>query len=202
MVKLEKLNQQLLEKHSSLEQHFTNLQTACKEHNQKFLTHHENKQSEEMHEMASDDFQTLSNRVKIIERTLEKQNSFVSFTAYATESKDYNLNDLVQFPEVGINYGGYYLPQNSTFICPYTGYYMFSVSFRSAEERIMGAGIRVGNDDLVTTIARDPGTFDVASTMAVSLCEEGEQVWIRSLADGYRMYGYYNSFHGTLLRIL
>lgn len=61
-----------------------------------------------------------------------QQSSFVSFTATPTKTRMYNQGDHVLFDSVLINYGNSYNGENSTFICTYNAYYLFSISVRTS----------------------------------------------------------------------
>ena len=59
------------------------------------------------------------------------RNSYVSFTASASQTREYQAGDHVLFDYVLRNYGGSYFDGNSTFICPFSAYYLFSISVRA-----------------------------------------------------------------------
>ena len=61
----------------------------------------------------------------------KNQNMYVSFTAWANETRNVIQEEHVLFDSVLRNYGGSYLAANSTFICPFNAYYLFSISVRS-----------------------------------------------------------------------
>lgn len=67
-----------------------------------------------------------------------EKNSYVSFTATASEQRVYGAGDHVLFDYIVRNYGDSYFAGNSTFICPQNGYYLFSIFIRSGKWRFLG----------------------------------------------------------------
>ena len=58
----------------------------------------------------------------------EELSSYVSFTAFATQTRGYNAGDHVMFDATLRNYGSAYSVNVSEFICPANAYYLISVS--------------------------------------------------------------------------
>ena len=112
---------------------------------------------------------------------------------------------MVLFDGIVVNYGGFYDGTTSIFTCPFSGFYMFSVSVRAEEEHVINVSITVDGSHLVSAIAQDGTSYDQASAVVVTRCDEGQNVWITSKNDNRRMEGNsvrYSSFTGTLLRII
>ena len=70
----------------------------------------------------------ITNLNQVVQINDELSGSYVSFTAYATVERSYNALDHVLFKGIVRNYGASYFPKNSTFVCPFDGYYLFSAS--------------------------------------------------------------------------
>ena len=135
----------------------------------------------------------------------DKQNSYVSFTAFASATRVYNEDDVVQFDGIVVNYGGFYNDSTGIFTCPYSGYYLFSVSVLAYKTRRMGVDISLDGSRVVGAHAEDPDKYDQGSVTATVKCDLGQQVWVRCIYDGDRMYGdgyKYSSFTGSLLRVV
>lgn len=145
----------------------------------------------------------VTNMEKKYNKVIKQQNSFVSFTAYATVTRNYDEGDIVQFDGIQTNFGGYYSPLNGVFRCPWNGYYMFSVSVMSL---VNGPKIHVelliDGTTFLAAYAADEDTYDHGSIMGVNLCTEGQEVYVRSRFNGQTLYGTADStFHATLLRV-
>lgn len=69
--------------------------------------------------------------LQIVNEQNDELSGYVSFTAYATTTRSYNEGDHVLFDGIIRNYGSSYLVENSTFVCPFDAYYLFSASIRS-----------------------------------------------------------------------
>ena len=62
----------------------------------------------------------------------------VGFTAYATTEQSYSDNDIVIFDGIITNIGGHYNKDSSSFICPYSAVYMFSINYVSRYDTYTG----------------------------------------------------------------
>ena len=58
----------------------------------------------------------------------KEDSTHVSVTAFATTVRNYNTGDHILFDGIVRNYGSSYFMENSTFVCPVDGFYLFSVS--------------------------------------------------------------------------
>ena len=100
----------------------------------------------------------------------------VGFTARATETLTYNVDDVIQFPATISNFGGYYNPASGLFTCPYDGIYMFFSSIRSDDTDIIcyiyKETSRLGQIFSLYSSA-------TASNLVITDCSRGERVWVR-----------------------
>lgn len=155
---------------------------------------HDNKLTNIQEKMAK--FDTLNTH-------LEKQNTFVSFTAFPTETRDYNAGDVVQFDGLKANYGNHYDNENGIFVCPFSGYYLFTVSLTSTQGRRIHAVIQKADGYwLAQAQAEDETLHGTATNVVVVFLQARETVWVETRQDGCQFYGSsHSSFHGTLLRV-
>ena len=106
--------------------------------------------------------------------------SFVGFTAYATTTRSYNQGDLVIFDGVVSNYGGHYQADESVFVCPYTGIYVFHVSVLTEPGTLsMHIDLVKDNTYIISALA-DNQTDEISSgsNTVVLQCDEGQRVWM------------------------
>lgn len=138
-----------------------------------------------------------------LSKHMEKMNTYVTFTAYATAYRDYNTDDVVLFDGLVVN-SEFYNSTTSIFTCPYSGFYLFAVSVRVIADP-MSVDIKLDGILLVSALARDDTSNDQGSVLVVTRCDEGQQVWISCRGDGHTMHGgsvRTSSFTGTLLRVI
>ena len=130
-------------------------------------------------------------------------NNFLTFSAYATETRSYSDGQAVQFDSEVINLGSHYDPSSSVFIGPTDGYYMFSMSFLGDGDYVMHAEIVVGGAAVAGAAAGS--AHDFASNTVVVHCAKGAEVFVRTRGNGCIMQGdatfAYSMFTGTLLSI-
>lgn len=144
-------------------------------------------------------------RLQELIMNMDKINSFISFTAFSTEVRTYDADDVVQFDGIVVNDGGFFNSSTGYFTCPYTGYYLFSVSILAQTTFTMGVDIRVNGTLLVGAYASDTVTYGQAAATTIAKCEAGQMVWVRSRVNGNTMNGSsarYSRFTGALLRVL
>lgn len=138
-------------------------------------------------------------------KTLEKQNTFVSFTAYATEVREYIAGDIIQFDGIAASYGNHYNSVNSTFTCPFSGYYLFTVSVLGYQNGgLADVDIRMDGDHLVSTLAEGESHHDASANAVVTYCQANQQVWVNCRKSS-RIHGSesrHSTFHATLLRVV
>lgn len=147
----------------------------------------------------------LENEVKNLRKEIQiqKADNFVSFTAYATIPRNYQIEERIIFDGVLRNYGGYYDAQTYQFNCPASGYYMFYMNLYSDDGVSATTEFIVMGDEPLTT-AFSPNGYNSGSNFAVSFCEEGQYVWVKSTlpcaleGSDARV----TTFSGTLLQIV
>ena len=135
----------------------------------------------------------------------DKPPDFVSFTAYAAASQEYNKGDVVQFDTIVVNYGGYFDSSTGYFTCPYTGYYLLTVSILASRAVRMAVDIIINDTVLVGASAKDTKEQDQAAATTVVKCDSEQLVWVKSRHGGFQMEGGIgrdSSFTGALLRVL
>lgn len=127
------------------------------------------------------------------------------FTAFvSTGNTNYNAGETVIFDTIVTNFGNGYNPGLGVFICPITGYYLFSTTVNPADgfERV-GVEIQLSGTGLVGTYADE---FSAASTCVVTLCQSSQAVSVRVTHDDSDIYGTpqdrWSSFTGTFLSTL
>lgn len=125
--------------------------------------------------------------------------SFIGFSAYPSETRDYTEGLTVLFDSVTTNVGSLYTPDTSIFICGYEGYYLFSVSVHATTGDLMDADLVMDGTSIARVYA-DRTDSDSASNTAVVLCPQFSQVYVRARQDGLTMNaGPYSMFTGLLL---
>ena len=86
---------------------------------------------------------------------LEDPLDFVGFSAYADEPFYYNLGDLVVFQNVTSNIGNYFQLATSSFVCPISGVYFFSLTVASVNSNnLMTAHLMKETQSLASLHAR------------------------------------------------
>ena len=136
----------------------------------------------------------------------------VGFTVYRTSDQTLSSGDKVIFTNVIANLGSHYITSSSTFTCPFTGLYLFHVSVISQAADTISVKIVKGVDktSIASAFADDnddheyegTGHNSQASSLGVTRCETGEDVWVQCGFAGATE-GYNNpetSFSGVLLR--
>lgn len=128
--------------------------------------------------------------------------TFITFRAFPLLNRIYNTDEILIFDEIHVNNGGHFV-NDTTFVCPVSGYYLFCVSLHSSEGRAIEA--RLTTDDVTLHDIYADGDegldFPMASASVVNLCDVGQEVKV--LAYGYsrtlRGMHLHSSFSGTLL---
>ena len=108
------------------------------------------------------------------------------------------------FDDVITNIGNAYDVDSSTFICPISGIYMFSLSLMSAAGHFSQAYIMHQGSVIVRAFADDDASaYASSSNVAFVQCTQGQSVWVMtSSANGHEMYpAQYTTFTGALYAI-
>ena len=126
----------------------------------------------------------------------------VAFMVRNLETEYLNADDVVPWLEVVTNYGGNYKPENYSFVCPYNGVYVFSVTILTLNDQIR---VRVMKNDQELFLVYPHGeTHDMGSGSGVVECTSGDVVRV-VVEVGGRFYATTSSYHvfsGFLLRKL
>ena len=129
----------------------------------------------------------------------------IGFTASATESRLYTNEEIALFDNVVTNYGGYYNPMTSSFICPVHGIYLFFVNTVVDQSNMQLRIVR--NSDGLTTGWADgiAGGANHGSNLAITECDIGDVIWMRvhHSGDDKTLLGYsspHTSFSGVLIK--
>ena len=129
----------------------------------------------------------------------------VGFTVYADAHAYYDLGELVVFNGVTSNIGGHFQPATSSFLCPVTGVYYFSLSVSNVnDDNSIHAHLMLEDQILSTVRGTAQGSYNQAMNSAIITCERGESVWVQATRyDSQRVYGDPNyrlsSFSGFLV---
>ena len=150
----------------------------------------------------------------------EVQSTFVAFLATPSGEPTYYANNgIVRFDNVTLNAGDAFNPSTSTFICPYTGYYSFSVSVSNAQyntEHMRRIDGELWIDDVMTqkaiaghAIPAPPDNWysHQGSMTGVYLCSAGQSVNVRAgVSEDFSPAGVYSgpssSFSGFLVSLV
>ena len=128
----------------------------------------------------------------------------VGFSAHSQVDAYYEEFSPIRFGGVITNIGNRYYVDNSTFVCPYDGVYLFSIAilgdhrYRSDYQLLLDGG-------LVATVFLDSssvGTYPTGATVVVIECNAGSSVYVRSGDDAAWMMGGYERhsvFSGYML---
>lgn len=117
--------------------------------------------------------------------------TFIGFSAFANLSREYSDGVTVLFDAVITNVGSLYSPGPSVFICGYQGYYLFSLSIRTLAGEDMQAELVMDGTSIssVAYVYADQAEHDSASNTVVVLCPQFNQVYVRAIGEGKRMWG-------------
>ena len=124
----------------------------------------------------------------------------VGFSAYTTQERYYNDDDIVLFDGVSSNFGGYFNLETSIFVCPYWGVYWFSVTCRGGTSNC-NALITVDGSYKAQTIGASSESINQSAVSIVVECRVGQSVWIQNNGDNrfYNKVDKTNVFSGYLL---
>ena len=113
----------------------------------------------------------------------------IGFTAYPTETRDYNTGDLVIFDGVLANIGNYYDSETGIFTCSRNGTYVFTVGVIGASGVEAELQIMIDDFNYISTFSE--GGNDVGTVSGVVDCIVNQKVWIRA--------GRYTRVYGSLI---
>ena len=130
----------------------------------------------------------------------------VGFTVYTVENAYYDDGELIVFTNVTSNIGGHFQPATSSFLCPVTGVYYFSLSIANINSNY-GVNAHITKEELILVSAHSrPDGATHSATAAVTTCERGQSVWIQASGDNRGVYGnpdlLLSSFSGFLLYVV
>ena len=124
----------------------------------------------------------------------------VAFMVQNVERNSMLEEEVVPWRDVYTNFGLHYHPDTYSFVCPYRGVYIFSVSF-SVFNDFFGVYL-FRNDNILSFAVADDGNndFDSTSSFAVAECLPGDVVWVRVGFNGTLWNSlHHNWFSGFLL---
>ena len=100
----------------------------------------------------------------------------VAFTAYASTGSPtaYSPHDVIIFNDVLENIGGHYNNDTSSFVCPWHGIYLFSLSIESSDGMAFDL---YRNSACIAIIGNVSGR---GSTTIVTECHRGDVMWIKN----------------------
>ena len=120
----------------------------------------------------------------------------VGFSAYATTTRSYSVNDTIEFDGVHTNLGSHY-DNNSTFTCPVNGTYFFTFSVMSGGSDVIAAALEIDNARLATAYADDVGShYSHATNSALIRCNDGQNVFVKCIVNG-SLYSTTSNKHST-----
>ena len=103
-----------------------------------------------------------------------------AFSARPSEDREHVTGELMQFDVAISNLGGYYQADNSVFICPFDGVYVFSLNALSQPGYLLDNRLYIDNQNYVNAWADNvDGAFNQASNMYVGFCAAGSQAWAK-----------------------
>ena len=108
---------------------------------------------------------------------------FSAFSAFANEDRSYLTGDTIQFGEVRTNYGGDFVP-GSEYVCPVSGYYLFTVVFlRPAGSTSDITTSVVVNEEVVAGIRGTSAAHagrETTTNSVVMFCGAGQRAMVRA----------------------
>ena len=138
----------------------------------------------------------------------ESTDSPVAFTAYSDLGfgTRYVTGQQVIYDKVHTNSGGHYNQYTSTFICPYDGIYVFSLSILADFDERLDLSIN-RNDDVIAFAwaytSPQYERYEAASAHVTSECTRGDVIWVKSETNGGMFADQrVNTFTGFLLQKL
>ena len=129
----------------------------------------------------------------------------VGFTVYADLNAYYDTGELVVFNGVTSNIGGHFQPATSSFLCPITGVYYFSLAVSNVnDDNGIHAHLMIEDQILASVRGTALGTYNQGTNSAITTCERGQSVWVQvACCDDQRVFGSatykYSSLSGFLV---
>ena len=129
----------------------------------------------------------------------------VGFSAYAESNQGYNYRSPVNFTGLITNAGNSYHPSNSSFVCPYAGVYLFSLTIQTDDDYTSEYKIMKDNTIVATAAEYSYIHYPTGASVIIIECVSGERVWVRigdrsaylmggtdrqSIFSGYMLYQY------------
>ena len=113
---------------------------------------------------------------------LDDETGPVAFTAWANTGGTtlYNTGDIIVFNELLTHAGGHFNTATSSFICPWDGIYLVSVTILSGQNDAMRVQL-MRNDVMLTDIQVDAiDGHNHGSTTVVTECDRSDTLWMRA----------------------
>ena len=127
----------------------------------------------------------------------------VGFTVAATEYQLITPGTRPNYNNVISNEGAGYMTPEREFLCPESGWYLFTFTSVSQAAHRSELGLFKDSVQIVNTIAADRDHYDSAANTAVVSCTSGERVWVQCIDphnnECQMKEGNYNTFSGVLL---
>ena len=89
---------------------------------------------------------------------------------------------LIPYTTVITNIGGHYNPDTYTFVCPYRGVYVFTVSTNAYNDQLVGELYK--NDQLLIRTFANEDFRDSATASVVTECEMRDSVYVYAYTGG------------------
>ena len=119
--------------------------------------------------------------------TTDDGNELVAFTAIATTERYYGKDDIVLFDAAVSNFGGHYNTVTSTFVCPYSGVYLFSISVYSIEGVTLYLEFMKNNAVMIDIMSYDETIGSNSGAVFILECEVGDIIWVKCDSDNDAM---------------
>ena len=135
--------------------------------------------------------------------------NLVAFTAGIRKGKSVFTDGTVIFDDLKANVGWHYTPSTGKFTCPVTAHYAFYTTLHRdhTREYDLKADVVKNGSPIIQAISalheeESPPVQTSSSNMAVILCEEGDEVWVRAKDYDQTVYAYQaplSTFSGVML---
>ena len=110
--------------------------------------------------------------------------NFSGFTAYATADRYFNFGETIIFDATRYNHGGDYSTGTSTYYCPVSGYYYFSLHFYISNWREIGASIELDRVTTTSVLLSVLGGNIKGTTSVVLYCDANQEVSAQCINPG------------------
>ena len=135
-----------------------------------------------------DDRGESSNYMQVFYNCLpDNETETAAFTAFADTgtSTSYFRYDTIVFDQILSNFGGHYNAETSSFVCPWDGVYLVSVTIGAADSNEAYIEIMKNEDIYLAEVRVDDivDGFNVASNTVVTSCNRGDVLWVRAGED-------------------